>query len=295
MLDFLHYEFMRRAMIGCALIGFTNGFLSAFIVLRRLALLADALSHSLLPGLALGAILFGLAPLGLFTGAMFAALFVGVGGQLIARSSRLKDETAIGALYTIAFSLGILLLKYARVPVDLNHFLFGNILGLSNADLWIAYAVGALTIVSLVIFQRSLLLTLFEPNVAASVGIKVAPLNYLLMTLMILAMIASFQAVGVVLSVGLLILPAATLYLLSDSFNVMMWGGGVLGAVGACAGLAISNAMNLPSGPTIVLVLGACFSAAYLFSPKYGVLFSKIFKPHHWHKESLTRWEKNKS
>ena len=145
-----HYQFMQRALLGCVLVGFTNGFLSAFIVLRRLALLADALSHSLLPGLAVGAIFFGLAPLGLFSGAVVAALLVGVGGQLVARTSRLKDETAIGALYTVAFSVGVILLKYARVPVDLNHFLFGNILGISNSDLWIIYAVGFLSAVSLV-------------------------------------------------------------------------------------------------------------------------------------------------
>ena len=229
-----HYEFMQRAFLGCVLVGFTNGFLSAFIVLRRLALLADALSHSLLPGLAVGAIFFGLAPLGLFSGAVIAALLVGVGGQLVARTSRLKDETAIGALYTVEFSVGVILLKYARVPVDLNHFLFGNILGISNADLWIIYLVGFLASVCLASQQRGLLLALFEPSVAQSVGVPVARLNYMLITLMILAMIASLQAVGVVLSIGLLVLPAATIYLLSDSYALLMWGGGLLGALGLC-------------------------------------------------------------
>ena len=218
-----HYEFMQRALLGCVLVGFTNGFLSAFIVLRRLALLADALSHSLLPGLAIGAIFFGLAPLGLFCGAVVAALLVGIGGQLVARSSRLKDETAVAALYTVAFSLGVILIKYSRVPVDLTHFLFGNILAISNADLWIIYSVGFVSVLSLVCFQRGLLLALFEPSVAQSLGVPVARLNYLLTTLIILAMIASLQAVGVVLSVGLLVLPAATVYLLSDSYRALSW------------------------------------------------------------------------
>lgn len=287
--DAFHYEFMQRAGFGCALIGFTNGFLGAFVVLRRLALLADALSHSLLPGLAVGAMLFGLAPLGLFTGAVLAALLVGVGGQLVARSSRLKDETAIGALYTIAFSLGVILLRFSRTRVDLNHFLFGNVLGLSGADLWIAYAVGFGVVASLVWFQRSLLLALFEPSVAQSVGVPVARLNLLLIVLMILAMIASFQAVGVVLSVGLLVLPAATVYLLCDSLPLMMWGGGVLGAAGACGGLLLSHYANLPSGPAIVLVLGAVFLAAYVFGPRYGVL-ARLRPPRHLHGESLARW-----
>ncbi len=286
-----HYEFMQRAFLGCVLVGFTNGFLSAFIVLRRLALLADALSHSLLPGLAVGAIFFGLAPLGLFSGAVIAALLVGVGGQLVARTSRLKDETAIGALYTVAFSVGVILLKYARVPVDLNHFLFGNILGISNADLWIIYLVGFLASVCLASQQRGLLLALFEPSVAQSVGVPVARLNYMLITLMILAMIASLQAVGVVLSIGLLVLPAATIYLLSDSYALLMWGGGLLGAVGASLGLLLSYWTDIPSGPAIVLVLGLVFIAALMFGPRYGVL-ARFRGPRHLHGESLARWER---
>ena len=291
--DPFHYEFMQRALVGCVLVGFTNGFLSAFIVLRRLALLADALSHSLLPGLAIGAIFFGLAPLGLFSGAVVAALLVGVGGQLVARSSRLKDETAVGALYTVAFALGVILIKYSRVPVDLSHFLFGNILGISNADLWIIYAVGFGSAVSLVAFQRGLLLALFEPSVAQSLGVPVARLNYLLITLIILAMIASLQAVGVVLSVGLLVLPAATVYLLSDSYRALSWYGGFLGAGGAVAGLLLSYWTDIPSGPAIVLVLGVCFVLALLFGPKYGVL-ARLRPAHHLHKQSLARWQQEK-
>lgn len=284
------YEFMQRALLACLLIGFTNGFLSAFIVLRRLALLADALSHSLLPGLAVGAILFGLAPAGLFIGAVVAAGLVGLGGQLIARSSRLKDETAIASLYTVAFALGILLIKYARVPVDLHHFLFGNILGLSNMDLWLSYAISFTTIVTLLAFQREYLLVMFDPTLAASQGIRVPLLTYLLMGLTVLAMISSLQAIGVVLSLGLLIIPGATIYLLTDSFAIMAWGGGVLGAVGAIIGLLISYWIDVPSGPAIVFVLGLALFAALFFGQRYGVL-ARMRHQAHRHEESLKRWE----
>ena len=285
-----HYEFMQRALLACLIVGFTNGFLSAFIVLRQQALLADALSHSLLPGLAVGAIFFGLAPLGLFLGAVVAALFVGVGGQLVARSSRLKDDTAIGALYTVAFALGIFLLKYSRERVDLSHFLFGNVLGVSNSDLWIIYVVGFVSALCLVSLQRPLMLALFEPSVAQSLGVPVARLNYLLITLIILAMIASLQAVGVVLSVGLLVLPAATVYLLSDSYRALSWFGGLLGAAGSVLGLLLSYWTDIPSGPAIVLVLGVCFVAALVFGPRYGVL-ARFLRPRHLHGESLARWK----
>ena len=134
------YAFFQRALLSCALIGFTNGFLGTFIILRRQALLADALSHSLLPGLAVAAILVGLSPCGLLLGGLVAALLVALGGQLMARNSRLKDETAITSLYIIAFAIGIVLIRFAKVKVDLTHFLFGNILGVGNGDLWVSYA-----------------------------------------------------------------------------------------------------------------------------------------------------------
>ncbi len=272
LLEPFHYEFMRKALLGCILIGFTNGYLSGFIVLRRHALLADGLSHSLLPGLAVGAILFSLNPFGLFVGAMIAALLVVLGGKMISHSSRLKDDTAIGALYIAAFALGIILLKFAPVRVDLGHFLFGNVLGLGDADIWITYGLSFFIVLILAIFQRHLLLAIFDPAVAASIGIRVAWFDYLLIAMMVMAMIASLQAVGVVMSLGLLILPAATLYLLTDSYSVMLWGGAFLGTCGAVFGLLLSYWLNLPSGPAIVMVLSALFVAAYLFGPRYGVI-----------------------
>jgi ABC-type Mn2+/Zn2+ transport system permease subunit len=285
-----HHEFMRRVFVGGALIGFTNGFLGAFVVLRRLALMADSLSHSLLPGLALGFMLFGFAPAGLFFGALVAALFVALGAQLLARSSRLKEDTALGILYTVAFSLGVVLITFVKVRVSLMHYLFGNILGLSNTDLWTAYGISLVVVPLLVALQRPLLVTLFDPTVAITQGIRVNALNFVLMICLVLTMIASLQAVGVILLLGLLIAPAATIYLLCDSYPAMLWGGGFLGMFGSCAGLLLSYWLDLPSGACIVLVLGAVFFAAYVFSPRYGLL-RRFFHPRHFHEESLARWE----
>ncbi len=284
------YEFMQRALIACVLIGFTNGFLGSFVVIRRLALMADALSHSLLPGLAVAAIFVGLSPWGLLLGGLLAAIFVALGGHMIARSSRVKDETAIASLYIIAFALGIAVIKYAGVKVSLDHFLFGNILGVGNTDLWTTYVISGVILLLLVALHRPLLVAMFEASVAQTQGIRVGLLLGLLVVLIVLAMVSSLQAVGVLLSLGLLILPAATLYLLSDSYAIMGWGGAVLGTLGAIAGLLISFWANIPSGPAIVLVLGAVFVCAYLFSPKYGILSKKI-RRRHLHEESLKRWK----
>ena len=283
------YEFMQRALVACALIGFTNGFLGSFVVLRRLALMADALSHSLLPGLAVSAIFIGLNPGGLLVGGLLAALFVALGGHLMARSSRLKDETAIAALYIIAFAAGIALIKYAKVRVSLDHFLFGNILAVGDADLWISYLVGAVVLLSLVILHRPLLLALFEVSVARSQGVRVDALLGWLIVLIVLTMVSSLQAVGVLLSLGLMILPAATVYLLTDSYSSLAVRSGALGMAGAVAGLLVSYWTNIPSGPAIIMVLGLVFLLAYLFSPKYGIIAAR-WRKRHLHEESLERW-----
>ena len=285
------HEFMQRALFGCALIGFTNGALSAFIVIRRLALMADAMAHSLLPGVAVALLLFGLAPGTLFVGALVAALLVAFGTQIISNSSRIKEDTALGLLFACSFSLGLVLISFSRLSVNVSDYLFGNILGLGDADLWSIYLISLIVLPMLVALERPLLLTVFEPSVAATQGVPVKTLKYLLMGLLVLSMISSLQAVGVILALGMLIAPAATIYLLSDSFTSMFWVGGILGCVGSCTGLLTSFWLNLPSGPCIVLVLGLIFLLAYLFSPKYGIV-TKLLRPHHLHEASLARWKR---
>lgn len=289
LLEPFHHDFEQRAFLVCALIGFTSGFLSAVIVLRRLALMADALSHAVLPGVALGIIIFGFVPISLFCGALTSALLVGLGAELISRSSRIKEETALAILYTMALAAGIVLLHYSPVPVDLEHYLIGNLMGVSSGDIWTIYGISVVTISVLVILQRPLFLMLFDQSVAATQGVNVTALNYVLITLLVLSMISSLTAVGVVLALGLLVAPAATIYMLSDSCTALFWGGGAVGLVGSCAGLWISYWMNLPAGACIVLFLGLLFCLAYVFSPKYG-LIRHFIKRGHLHQESLARW-----
>ena len=290
--DLWSHEFMRRALVGGALIGFTNGFLGTFIVLRRMSLMADALSHSMLPGLALGLLVAGgLSASGLFLGGITAAFLVALGAMLLARTSRLKEDASLAILYTVAFSAGVVLLQFVPTPVDLKHWLFGDILGIGDADLWIAYGVTLAVVPGLLLVLRPLVLTLFDPMVARSQGVKVDALHVLLIAASVLAMISSAQAVGVILMLGLLVAPAATLYLLTDNFSTMLWGGAALGTAGSVLGLVLSYRFEkIPSGAAIVLVLGACFIAAWAFGPRYG-LIAKLRKRRHFHEESLSRWE----
>ena len=159
--------------------------------------------------------------------------------------------------------------------------------GLANSDLWIIYLISLIVLPFLVILQRPLVLIMFEPSIAATQGIWVKSLSYLLMGFLVLSMIASLQAVGVILALGMLIAPAATVYLCSDSFSAMFWGGGLIGMIGSCAGLFVSYCLNLPSGACIVLTLGVIFFLAYLFSPKYGTLPKLLRRRQHLHGTSV--------
>lgn len=275
--DYLMQPAGQRALLACLMIGFANGCVSAFVVLRKSALKVGTLSHSLLPGLALAVLVAGgLNQWNALLGAVFAALFVGLGSLFVARTSRLDQETALGILYTAAFAGGYLLLTRLNVRQKLDEWLFGSIAGMADADLWIAFGISATAVLTLTALQRPLLILLFEPSIAASLGVPVRRLNYLLFGLIILVLISSLQAVGCILSVGLLVAPAATVFMFSDDARKLFWGGGAVGAGGAVAAFFLHYPLNWQLGSTIVLVLGALFLLAYLFSPKYGLFRQRM-------------------
>ena len=266
------HPFVRRALVAAVLIGFTNGYASAFVVLKRSALKVGSLSHALLPGLAVAVLVGGLSDWSAFLGALVAALFVGLGSLAVARGSRLDHDSALAILHTAAFSGGIILLRRLGVSRQLDDWLFGNIMNLKDGDLWMNYTISLLALGLLTALHRPLLMTLFEPEVAATLGVPVRALNYLLLTVLIVVLISSLQAVGCMLALGLLVTPAATLYLLTDSTSRLFWGAAVLGAAAAALAVLAGWWLNLEQGPAIVLVLGGCFALAFLFGPKYGLL-----------------------
>ena len=266
-------DFFQRALLAGLLIGFTNGFFSGFVVLRRTALSVSALSHTMLPGIALGILITGaLTQANAFIGALSAALIVGLGSVVVSRTARVDQGTALGILYTTAFALGVASLKYLGNYGDLQHWLFGDIRLVSSSDLWLALGIGSVILLGSCIFLRPLLLTLFESNVAAAQGVPVRAMNYLLFLMLILALVTSLQAVGCVLSVGLLVAPGATISLLTNRTPVLFWGGGILGALGSVLALLCAYWIDIPAGPAIVIVLGGAFLLAFLISPKYGLL-----------------------
>jgi manganese/iron transport system permease protein/iron/zinc/copper transport system permease protein len=275
--ELLNSPFYQRTLAAAAFIGFTNGFFSGFVVLRRNALSVSALSHTMLPGIALGIWVTGyLSQWNAFIGALFAALLVGLGSVAVARGKRIAEGTSLAVLYTAAFAAGVAILPKLETRSELEHWLFGDILAIANSDLWLAYSMGAVILIAGNLLMRPILLTLFEPNVAAAQGVPTRTMQYLVFMMLVLALVSSLQAVGCVLSVGLLVTPAATVSLLTDKTSALFWGGGLIGGIGSVIAVLLSGYFGISPGPAIVILLGILFILAYLFSPKYGLLVPKF-------------------
>ena len=274
-LQFLSEPLAQRSLWACGVIGFTNGFMSALVVLRRSSLQIGTISCALLPGIALSILLFGLLPLSILAGAIVAGLLVGLGSLFVSRTSRLDHDTALSILHTTAFAIGYIILIRLGLQQKVDDWLFGNIMSMSNADLWIAYGIGALAILSLTALRRPLLIYLFDVRAAATMGIPTSLFSYGIFALLILVLVSSLQAVGAFLTLGLLVAPAATIYMPTDNASLLFWGGGLVGGLGSIAAFFLSYPLGWHLGATIIVVLGFLFLLAYLFSPRPGLLRSR--------------------
>ena len=271
-LQFLSEPLAQRSLWARGVIGFSNGFVSALVVLRRSSLQIGTLSCALLPGIALAILVFGLFQLSILLGAVLAGLMVGLGSLFVSRTSRMDHDTALSVLHTTAFALGYIILIGLGLQQKVDDWLFGNIMSMGDADLWIAYAIGAVAVLSITALQRPLLIFLFDPRSAATMGIPTRVLNYGIFSLIILVLVSSLQAVGAFLTLGLLVAPAATMYLLTDRATLLFWGGGLIGGLGAIGAFFLSYPLGWHLGATIIVVLGGIFLLAYVFSPRYGLL-----------------------
>lgn len=274
-LQFLGEPIAQRSLWACAVIGFANGFVSALVVLRRSALQIGTISCALLPGIALAILFFGLMQLSILIGAVIAGLLVGLGSLFVARTSRVNHDTALSIIHTTGFAIGYIILVQLGLQQKVDDWLFGSIMSMSNSDLWIAYGISALAILSITMLKRPLIIYLFDPRAAAAIGIPTTAFSYGIFALIILVLVSSLQAVGAFLTLGLLVAPAATMYQLTNRADLMFWGGGVIGAFGSVLAFFLSYPLGWHLGATIIVILGCIFLLAYIFSPKYGLLRAK--------------------
>jgi zinc/manganese transport system permease protein len=266
------YDFMQRGLLSAALLSVSGGLLGCILVLRRLALMGDALSHSLLPGVALAWLLFGPSTTALFVGALLAGLLTALGSALLSRLTRVKEDAAFGSLFIVFFGAGIALVSKLPTRLNLTHFLFGNVLGVSSSDVQLTAAVSAGTALIFAVFYRAILLETFDPVFHRAVGGWGALIHFGFLALTVLNLVSALQTMGIVLALGLFLLPAVSAYLWCDHFFRMLLLSVGFALVCSLAGILLSYHAGLASGAAIVLCLGTVFIGSALFSPHYGAL-----------------------
>lgn len=266
----LQYSFMQRALVVAVVVGAICAVVGSYLMVQRLALLGDAISHSLLPGVATAYIFH----VSIFLGALIAGLLSTVIINGIKNFSKIKEDAAMGIVFSSFFALGIILITVVQKEnkIDLNHFLFGNILGVSTGDLRDTIVVGLVVLLTVILFYKELLFYTFDRLGAEAAGLPVIWLDTGLMILVGLTIVASLKAVGVILVLSLLITPPATAYLLVNRLHQVMWVGMIVGVISSITGMYLSYYFNLPSGPAIVLVAAGFFSLSFLFSPSQGIV-----------------------
>jgi manganese/iron transport system permease protein len=277
LLEPLRFPFLQRGMLAAVLVGIVCPVVGTFVVLRGMAFFGDALAHAILPGVALGYMAGGgsSADRGtLFWWALGAAILSALGIGAITQGGRVKEDSAIGIVFVGMFALGIALISAMRsFAVDLSHFLFGNVLGVSTDDLWRIAIAGGLVLLTVRLLYRELVAVSFDETHATTLRLPVTVLNYLLLILIAVVVVVALQTVGIALVLALLITPATTASLLTRRLPVMMGLATLIGVLSSISGLYLSYYASIASGAAIVLVSIAMFVLVFLGAPGRGWLW----------------------
>lgn len=270
--DVFEFSFLQRALITSIVIGMICGVIGCFIVLRSLALMGDAISHAVLPGVAISYMI----GINFFYGAVVFGVLAALGIGFVNQNSKIKSDSSIGIVFSSFLALGVLLITKAQSAIDLTEILFGNVLTVKPEDRTITFIVVAIVLIVIIVFYKEFLLSSFDPTMAAASGLTVKFIHYTLMILLTLVTVASLQTVGVILVVSLLITPASTAYLLTKRLSTMILTSALIGMVSSVIGLFFSVTFNLPSGVVIVLVITIIFIITFFLAPKNGLLWKMI-------------------
>ncbi|RBW69231.1 metal ABC transporter permease [Bacillus taeanensis] len=268
----MQYSFLQKALLTSTMVGIICGVIGCFIILRGMALMGEAISHAVLPGVAISYVI----GINFFFGAVFTGVLTAIAIGFVSQNSRIKHDTSIGIMFTAAFAAGIIIITMLKSSTDLYHILFGNVLAVRSSDMWITLVIGIIVLGAVYVFYKELLVTSFDSTMAAAYGLPIQLIHYFLMTLLTMVTVASLQTVGIVLVVAMLITPAAAAYLLTERLWIMIFLAAGIGVVSSVVGLYFSFTYNLASGATIVLSATAIFIMVFLFSPKHGIVWRTL-------------------
>ncbi len=268
LIDPLSHDFMRRALMISSCVGAICGLLSCYMTLKGWALMGDAVSHAVMPGVVVAYALGLPFSLGAFVFGVGSVALIGY----VKQKSRIKEDTVIGLVFTGFFALGLVLVSKIKSNIDLMHILFGSPLGISDSDVRQTLLICLIVVAVLITFRRDFMLYCFDPTHARSIGINTGVLHYLLLSILSLAAVAGLQTVGIILVVAMLITPGATAYLLTDRFDRMTILAVISSVISSLLGVYISYWLDIETGGSIVLVQTTLFLLAFLFAPRYGIL-----------------------
>ncbi|KAA2214850.1 metal ABC transporter permease [Teichococcus oryzae] len=277
---FVEFGFLRRALVGCLALSLAAPPLGVFLMLRRMSLTADVLAHGILPGIAAGFLVAGLSVTAMSVGGLLAGLVVAVGAGAISRATGGREDAALAALYLVALALGVTLISTRAGSVELSHLLFGSVLGVDDPALFLMAGVASLTLVALAFAWRPLALECFDPSFAAAAGARGGAWHMVFLGLVVLNVLAAFQALGTLMAVGLMMLPAVAARHWGRSVGGMAYAAVFIALLSSVAGLLLSYHLDLPTGPAIVLVAGGLWVVSVLAGPVDGLLARLLHRPH---------------
>lgn len=266
---FVEYNFMQKALLSCLFLSFSAVPLGIFLLLRGLSLVGDSLSHGILPGIALAAIFYGLAPIPLFIGGIIAGLIVAFFANLLSEKSIIPEDASFTFLYSISLALGVIILYHHGTNVNVLHLLFGSVLGIETQAFWLIAFISAITLLFLTKFRKSLLSLCFDPLLFQVAKKNYKPLMFVFLSLVVANLVASYQAIGTLLALGLMMLPAISARLLCNHYRNLFLTSQLLGCFGCYMGLLLSYHVDLPSGPSIIMCLGLQCVAAFLAKSEF--------------------------
>ena len=278
---FAEFSFMRRALVACLALGLSSAPVGVLLVLRRMSLVGDAMAHALLPGAALGFIAAGFSLYAMGIGGFIAAMLVTTLAGWVTRTTGQREDASFAAFYLIALAAGVMLISLRGNSVDLMHVLFGTILAVDNEALILMTGVSSITLVALALMYRPLIVECFDSGFLRSVGGQGGLMHVLFQMLVVLNLVSGFQALGTLMAVGLMMLPAASARFWATQVASLFAVAAMLAVVSGVAGLLISYHAQLPSGPAIVLVAGSAYLVSLLLGRRDSVLQFLLKKQSH--------------
>jgi len=277
---FIEFAFMRRALVGCLALSLGAPPIGVFLMLRRMSLMGDAMSHAILPGAAIGYLLAGLSLFAMSLGGFAAGLAVALAAGLVARSTVLREDASLAGFYLVSLALGVLIVSVRGSNIDLLHVLFGTVLALDDAALILVAGIATISLAVLAVIYRPLVLECFDPQFLRSASSLSSPTHLIFLVLVVLNLVAGFQTLGTLMAVGIMLLPAIAARFWAEDISAIVLVAVLLAFAASLSGLLLSYYANVPTGPAIILLAGGFYLLSMLLGSRGGFIYRLVPRKH---------------